>query len=66
MRNIHTPNDTAQIPGRDNIIIQTDQFVEEFTDKAPEYEIGVQSDFVVDEAPPLFLVPVKNGVDFCA
>lgn len=57
--------DTAQA-GREHIEIQTDQFVEEFTDKAPHYEIGVQSEFVIKEPPPVFLMPVKKGSDFCA
>lgn len=36
-RDIKTPDAVA---GRQNIDIQTDQFVEELTDKAPRYEIG--------------------------
>jgi len=42
--NQYTVRDIRQDPGqagRENIEIQTDQFVEEFTDKAPHYEIGV-------------------------
>lgn len=38
------------LPGRQNIDIQTDQFVEELTDKPPQYEIGVQSDFYIDRS----------------
>lgn len=45
MRDIRTPE---PVPGRQNIDIQTDQFVEELTDKPPEYEIGVQSEFYID------------------
>jgi len=36
-RDIRTPE---PVSGRQNIDIQTDQFVEELTDKAPHYEIG--------------------------
>lgn len=36
-REVRTPEPVA---GRQNIDIQTDQFVEELTDKAPKYEIG--------------------------
>lgn len=44
-RDIKTPD---AIAGRQNIDIQTDQFVEELTDKAPKYEIGSQTDFLID------------------
>jgi hypothetical protein len=46
-REVRTPE---PLPGRQNIDIQTDQFVEELTDKPPQYEIGVQSDFYVDRS----------------
>lgn len=36
-REVRTPE---PVSGRQNIDIQTDQFVEELTDKAPKYEIG--------------------------
>lgn len=36
------------VSGRQNIDIQTDQFVEELTDKAPRYEIGNQTEFVIE------------------
>ena len=36
-RDVRTPE---PLQGRQNIDIQTDQFVEELTDKAPCYEIG--------------------------
>ena len=57
---MRTPEPVA---GRQNIDIQTDQFVEELTDKAPHYEIGNQTDFLVerDEAPRA--IPYKRGVD---
>ena len=37
--------------GRQNIDIQTDQFVDELTDKAPRYEIGSQTDFTIERPP---------------
>lgn len=64
MRNVG-PDMTAPVPGREHIEIQTDQFVEEFTDKPPKYEIGCQSEVVVEEPPPPLLMPVKTGKDFC-
>ena len=49
-RDVSTPEPLA---GRQNIDIQTDQFVEELTDKAPHYEIGNQTEFLLerDETP---------------
>ena len=65
MRDIWTDAPQA---GREHIEIQTDQFVEEFTDKAPHYEFGVDQgdDFKIIEPPPVYLMPVKKGKDFCA
>ena len=40
---------------KQNIDIQTDQFVEELTDKAPNYEIGCQTEFII-ERPVIGLV----------
>lgn len=44
-RDIKTPD---PLPFRQNIDIQTDQFVEELTDKAPNYELGCQTDFIIE------------------
>ena len=54
------------IPGREHIEIQTDQFVEDFTDKPPKYEIGVMTEIIEVEEAPQYLMPQKEGVDFCA
>eukprot|EP00347_Sterkiella_histriomuscorum_P006020 403354377 len=59
-RDIKTPEALA---GRQNIDIQTDQFVEELTDKAPQYEIGSQTDFLIDRPPSPRSIPIKRGCD---
>lgn len=45
-RDVRTPE---PLPGRQNIDIQTDQFVEELTDKAPCYEIGCQTEIKIEK-----------------
>ena len=59
-REVRTPEPVA---GRQNIDIQTDQFVEELTDKAPHYEIGNQTDFKIDRPQTPHQIPLKRGVD---
>jgi len=49
-------------PGKQNIDIQTDQFVAELTDKAPVYEIGCQTEFKVDRPPTPHKMPKIAGV----
>jgi radial spoke head protein 3 len=62
-REIPTPE---PITGRQNLDVQTDQFVEELTDKAPCYEIGSQTTFKMEEPEMDFSIPTKTGNDFCA
>ena len=39
------------------------QFVEELTDKAPHYEIGNQTEFIIEREETPFNIPIKRGVD---
>lgn len=48
-------------PGKQNIDIQTDQFVTELTDKAPHYEIGCQTNFNVEEVKTPWNLPKISG-----
>ena len=48
--------------GKQNIDIQTDQFVAELTDKAPVYEIGVQTEFKIERPPTPHKMPRIRGV----
>jgi len=59
-RDIKTPE---PLPGRVNLDIQTEPFVENLTDKPTEFEIGVQSDFYIDRPPTPLFVPIKTGED---
>uniref|UniRef100_A0A7S3KDM4 Uncharacterized protein n=1 Tax=Euplotes crassus TaxID=5936 RepID=A0A7S3KDM4_EUPCR len=61
-REIPTPE---PISGRQNLDVQTDQFVEELTDKAPCYDIGSQTEFKLEQRVLDFSIPEKNGEDFC-
>lgn len=59
-RDVRTPEPLA---GRQNIDIQTDQFVEELTDKAPCYEIGCQTEIKIERPQTPRFMPRKRGVD---
>ena len=58
--NIKTPE---PVEGRVNFETQTDAFVENLTDKPPEFEVGVQSDFYIDRPPTPLFEPQKIGED---
>ena len=58
-RDVKTPEAP---PGKQNIDIQTDQFVSELTDKAPVYEIGCQTEFKVARPPTPHKMPRLVGV----
>jgi hypothetical protein len=59
-RDVRTPE---PLQGRQNIDVQTDQFVEELTDKAPCYEIGCQTDIKIHRPGMEWQLPKKRGVD---
>lgn len=59
-RDVRTPE---PLQGRQNIDIQTDQFVEELTDKAPCYEIGCQTEIKIERPQTPRYMPKKTGVD---
>ena len=58
-RDVKTPEAP---PGKQNIDIQTDQFVNELTDKAPVYEIGCQTAFKIERPPTAHRMPKLRGV----
>mmetsp|Transcript_12836 Transcript_12836/g.21721 ORF Transcript_12836/g.21721 Transcript_12836/m.21721 type:complete len:260 (-) Transcript_12836:597-1376(-) len=59
-RDVRTPE---PLQGRQNIDIQTDQFVEELTDKAPCYEIGCQTEIKIERPTTPRHMAKKRGVD---
>ena len=58
-RDVKTPEAP---PGKQNIDIQTDQFVSELTDKAPVYEIGCQTEYKIHRPPTPHKMPKLMGV----
>ena len=49
--------------GRTHMQVQTDNLVEELSDKPPAFEMAAQSDFYIDRPPTPLFVPVKLGED---
>ena len=58
-RDVKTPEPPT---GKQNIDIQTDQFVTELTDKAPMYEIACQTAFNIPEVKTPWAMPQLRGV----
>lgn len=58
-RDVKTPEPPQ---GKQNIDIQTDQFVTELTDKAPNYEIACQTAFEIPEVKTPWAMPQLRGV----
>lgn len=57
------PATPPPVQGRQHIDIQTEQYLEEITDRVPEEDMATQTDVFLDRpATPLF-VPKKSGVD---
>jgi len=51
-RNIATPE---PVPGREHAVNQTDEYIEQLTDKPPTDEQGIATEFYLDRPPvPLF------------
>lgn len=59
-REISTPE---PVDGRQHIDVQTENLLEELTDKPVEYEIDVQTDFYIDRPPTPQFIPTKRGKD---
>ncbi|EOD35803.1 hypothetical protein EMIHUDRAFT_252544 [Emiliania huxleyi CCMP1516] len=51
------------VDGRKHIELQTEQYLEELTDRPPEAEAEVQTDAFVELLPQPLFIPVKSGVD---
>ena len=59
-REISTPEPGE---GRKNADIKTDVRVEEITDKPPQYEMALQTDFYIDRPSTPHFIPKKTGID---
>ena len=60
-RDIPTPE---PVPGRQHLFVQTDEYIENLTDKPPTQEMGIATEFYLDRPPvPLFQpkMPAKEN-----
>merc|ERR1712125_135772 len=51
------------IPGHKHMDVQTENYLEELTDKVPEVEEGTQTEAFMDRPPEPLFMPAKIGVD---
>ena len=51
------------VPGRSHMYSQTDEYLEELTDRPPEKEATTQTDALMDRPPSPLFMPAKIGVD---
>lgn len=54
---------TPKVENRENIEVQTDEYIETLADKPPEQEMDVQTDFYIDTPPERLFFPKKYGID---
>lgn len=51
------------VEGRKHIDVQTEQFLEELTDRPVEVEVDTQTDAFMDQLPAPIFIPMKTGID---
>lgn len=57
------PATPPPLDGRSHMDIQTDNYLEELTDRNPEMDVDTQTDALLDLHPPITFVPKASGVD---
>eukprot|EP00761_Pharyngomonas_kirbyi_P003324 gb/GECH01003328.1/.p1 GENE.gb/GECH01003328.1/~~gb/GECH01003328.1/.p1 ORF type:complete len:315 (+),score=75.70 gb/GECH01003328.1/:1-945(+) len=57
------PSNTEPVEGRQHLEIQTEQYLEEITDRPIESDVEVQTEVLLDRPPPPVFVPQKSGED---
>lgn len=57
------PNTPEPVPGRKHIDVQTDDYLEELTDRPPEKDQVTQTDPLMDRPPSPLFMPAKIGRD---
>ncbi|ETV91860.1 hypothetical protein H310_13680 [Aphanomyces invadans] len=57
------PPTPPPMDGRQHMDIQTDNYLEELTDKVPEADVETQTEAFMDQLPVPLFVPQKTGVD---
>jgi hypothetical protein len=55
--------DVAPVEGRKHIDVQTDNYLEELTDRRPEVDEETQTDAYMDRPPLPLFIPTKTGLD---
>jgi len=57
------PSTPEPVDGRQHIDVQTENYLEELTDKVIEHDIDTQTDAFMDRPPSPIFIPMKTGVD---
>eukprot|EP00326_Haptolina_ericina_P039246 CAMPEP_0181245602 /NCGR_PEP_ID=MMETSP1096-20121128/43525_1 /TAXON_ID=156174 ORGANISM="Chrysochromulina ericina, Strain CCMP281" /NCGR_SAMPLE_ID=MMETSP1096 /ASSEMBLY_ACC=CAM_ASM_000453 /LENGTH=380 /DNA_ID=CAMNT_0023342317 /DNA_START=46 /DNA_END=1188 /DNA_ORIENTATION=+ len=57
------PETPEPVEGRKHIDVQTEQYLEELTDRPIEVDIDTQTDAFMDQLPAPIFIPMKTGVD---
>lgn len=61
-RDIATPE---PVPGRQHMVVQTEKYIEQLTDKPPQAEAGVATEFYLDRPPVPLFQPKMPSKDCC-
>mmetsp|Transcript_7969 Transcript_7969/g.18797 ORF Transcript_7969/g.18797 Transcript_7969/m.18797 type:complete len:362 (-) Transcript_7969:55-1140(-) len=62
-RQVQRPNTPEAVQGRKHMDVQTDNFLEEISDRPVEMEVETQTDAFMDRPPSPLYLPKKTGVD---
>ena len=57
------PDTPEPTEGRKHIDVQTEQYLEELTDRPVEVDVDTQTDAFMDQLPAPIFIPMKTGVD---
>ncbi|OWZ16565.1 Flagellar radial spoke protein [Phytophthora megakarya] len=57
------PTTPPPVGGRFHMDVQTDNYLEELTDRNPEVDVDTQTDALLDLHPPITFVPTPSGID---
>eukprot|EP00967_Tisochrysis_lutea_P151538 scaffold294995_cov26-Tisochrysis_lutea.AAC.2 len=57
------PSTPDAVAGRKHMDVQTEQYLEELTDRPVEVEVDTQTDAFLDQLPAPIFVPMKTGID---
>merc|ERR1719191_908752 len=57
------PSTPEAVEGRKHIDVQTEQYLEELTDRPIEVDIDTQTDAFMDQLPAPIFIPMKTGID---